>query len=358
MENQTSIKKKKIIKIFNNKIEENTINNFFFEKTDEKILIEDSFSELWIDNSFYIFKAYNDILFFIYSNINNTIISYNLIDDRKQNEIKNAHSCPITNFRHFFDNKNERDLILTISGDNNNIKLWDFNKFECLLNICEINKNGWLDSACFFNKNNNIYIVTSNCNYDYPAEPIKIFDFKGNKIKELDDSFDLTYFIDIYEDIINNKSYIITGTKGYSKSYDYYNNKVYHKYIAKNEKEEFHMSIIFDNNEKITKMIESCCSGNVIVWNFHSKDIIKIIHVNDEWLYGIGFLEKNILYVGCKNGEIKIIDINKGKIINNFTIHNEKVLTIKKINHPKYGDCLISNDLSCIKLLIYKKINN
>ena len=358
MENEAALNKEKIIKELNNKIEEKIDNNFIVKKIDEKILIKDSFSELWIDNTFCIFKAYNDILFLIYANIKSTIISYNLIDDKKINEIKNSHNYPITNFRHFFDKNNKRDLIITISGDNNNIKLWDFINFECLLNISEINKKGWLDSACFFDKDNNIYILTSNCNYNYPVERIKIFDLKGNKIKELNDSFDLTYFIDIYEDKKSNKNYIITGNKGYSKSYDYNDNKVYHKYIAENEKEEFHMSILIDNNEKITKMIESSCSGNIIVWNFHSRDLIKIININDEWLYSIGFLEKNILYLGCKNGEIKIIDINKGKIINNFKIHKEKVLTIKKINHPKYGECLISNDLYSVKLMIYKKINN
>ena len=115
------------------------------------------------------------------------------------------------------------------------------------------------------------------------------------------------------------------------------------------------MSIIIDDTEEIIKMIESSCVGNVIVWNFHSGDLIKIININDEWLYGIGIIEKNILYVGCKNGEIILIDVNIGKIINNFKIHKEKVLTIKKINHPKYGKCLISKDLSCIKLMIYNK---
>ena len=73
------------------------------------------------------------------------------------------------------------------------------------ININEINKSGWLNSACFFSKDDNIYIVTSNCNRKHLAEPIKIFDFKGNKIKELDDSLEFTFFIDIYEDKKKNK---------------------------------------------------------------------------------------------------------------------------------------------------------
>ena len=301
MGNKTNIMKKKIIQKQNNKTKKNEkifITNYINKNM--KILVQDSFARLWLDNSFCVFNSINNILFLIYANSKNSIISYNLIDEKKLNEIKKAHRSSITNFRHFYDKNFIRDLIITISGDNNNIKLWDFNKFECLININEINKSGWLNSACFFSKDDNIYIITSNCNSNYPVESIKIFDFKGNKIKELDDSLEFTYFIDIYEDKIKNKSYIITGNKGYSKSYDYDDNKVYHKYVDKNDNKKCHMSIIIDDTEEITKMIESSCVGNVIVWNFHSGDLIKIININDEWLYGIGIIEKNILYVGCK----------------------------------------------------------
>ena len=43
--------------------------------------------------------------------------------------------------------------------------------------------------------------------------------------------------------------------------------------------------------------------------------------------------------------KIKLIDLKIGRIINELTGHSKDVLTIKTINHPKYGKCLISQGL-------------
>ena len=88
----------------------------------------------------------------------------------------------------------------------------------------------------------------------------------------------------------------------------------------------------------------------ILKWDFHSARFLKKIIINNDWLYGIGLWEKNYIFVGCKNGEIDIVDINEGIIVNRLIGHKEKVLTIKKIYHPKYGESLVSQSLECIKL--------
>ena len=52
----------------------------------------------------------------------------------------------------------------------------------------------------------------------------------GQKIKEIQNSNEYTYFIDIYYDHILSKIYIVTGNTGFSQSYDYNNNEIYHTY--------------------------------------------------------------------------------------------------------------------------------
>ena len=89
-------------------------------------------------------------------------------------------------------------------------------------------------SSCFLNINNNIYINTSNSNKD-KSESIKIFDFNGQKTNEIKDSNEITFFIDTYYDNILSKYYIITGNSNYSKSYEYNENNLYHKYNDKSE---------------------------------------------------------------------------------------------------------------------------
>ena len=106
---------------------------------------------------------------------------------------------------------------MSISKQDNNIRIWDIKSWECILNLTHINNNGYLLSACFLYENNQNYIITSNCNFENTSEPIKIYDFNGNKIKEINDSNEETYFVDTYYDDILSIKYIITGNNTYVK---------------------------------------------------------------------------------------------------------------------------------------------
>ena len=65
-----------------------------------------------------------------------------------------------------------------------------------------MNKVGTLLSACFLKDNKENYIISSNRHWTN-NEFIKVFDFNGNKIKEINSSNDVTFFIDVYyEDMI------------------------------------------------------------------------------------------------------------------------------------------------------------
>ena len=163
-----------------------------------------------LDNTFIVFKSINEIIHLICSNKNKSIMDYNLIDFKLINEIKMAHFKFITNFRHYYDRDNKLDLIISISSIDNNIKLWNANNWDCLYNFMNLNKSGTLFSGCFLNDNKNNYILTSNFNILKKVENIKIFDFNGNKIKEIKDSNFNTYFIDCYYDNNLSKNFIIT----------------------------------------------------------------------------------------------------------------------------------------------------
>ena len=181
---------------------------------------------LWdLDNTFTIFKSINNILFLIYSNVDYSIIAFNLIDNKKIIEIKYAHEEDITNFRHYLDLIYKRDLLMSISGMNGYIKIWNVNNFELLLNIENIYSSGFISSSCFINDFKENFIITSS-SYKYYPGAIKVFDFNGNKVKEIKDSKDLTFFIDTYYDKRYYKIYIITGNIGYIKAYDFINNEV------------------------------------------------------------------------------------------------------------------------------------
>ena len=119
---------------------ENNIKNFRLLNQ----LTKDSYSDYTLDNTFVVFTSIDNIIYLIYANKNRSIISYNIIENKKVNEIKKAHNRDITNFRHFLDKKNKRDLIISLSISDNNLKLWNINNYECLINLEKINKTGKL----------------------------------------------------------------------------------------------------------------------------------------------------------------------------------------------------------------------
>ena len=326
------------INLFANLFNVNTIDFKFLYN-----LSNDSYTHYLLDNSFCIFKSKYDLLYLVYSNFYNSIIFFNIIDNKKLNEIKNAHNFYISSFTYYFDLYSKRDLIISISARDNNIKLWNINNLECLLNLQNINENGFLFSSCFLNDSNHNYIITSNYKsnkYYGNPELIKMFDFNGNKIKEINNSNDDTLFIDIYYDNKLNKNFIITGNNNNVKSYDFKENKVYQIY---NDNDIKHHSIVINGKDDLIKLIESSENGNIRIWDFHSGELLNKIKVlNENAIYGICLWNNNYLLVGCDDNNIKIIEMNNGTIVKELYGHNNKVITIKKTNHPLYGMCIIS----------------
>ena len=90
---------------------------------------------------------------------------------------------------------------------------------------------------------------------------------------------------------------------------------------------------------------------------FSFRTIIKKIKVSNEALREICIWNNDYLFIGCDDNSIKLIEINNGKLVQELKGHNNKVLSIKTIIHPKYGKCLITSgaDNEPIKLWIIEK---
>lgn len=309
----------------------------------------------WLDNTFTAFKSINNILYLVYSNPKRSIVSYNLINNKKINEIKEAHNEQITNIRNYFDEINHRDLILSISANDNNIRIWDVKNWDCISNIKNINKNGRLYSASFLNDNHHqIYIISSNINWDkfQVIELIKVFDLKGREIKKINDSDYTTFFIDSFYSEKFSKNFIITGNSDEINSYDFKENKRYKTYID-NEKaiDDDHYSIIIFNKEKEkVELIDSSCNGIIRIWDFYSGSLINKFIASRSWIKGICLWDNDSLFVGCLDNSLKLIDLKSGNIIQNIKDLKDCVLTIKKIEHPKYGKCLITQGIKEITI--------
>ena len=265
-----------------------------------------------IENTFSAFKSLNDIFYLIYATQKLSIVSYNIENKTKINEIKNAHNNYITNIRHYLDKMNKRDLIISLSLKNNDVKIWNLNNFECLISIKENNYCN-IYSGYILNYNFQNYIIIGVDN------KIKTFYFNGKVFKNINLNESI-YFIDIYnDDKINNNIYILTGNSNSVNSYDYKNNKLYNKYYDKEIKIAPHISILVNEYEGNTELVESCLDGYIRIWNFYSGLLLKKIFLDSflnsykgnvfcSGLFGLCLMNNNYLFVACQDKAIKVID--------------------------------------------------
>ena len=311
----------------------------------------DSFT-CFFNNTFIVFKTIDNCHYLVYTSKNYSIICFDLYHKKRIAEIKKINKELITSFRHYIDEISKKDLVLTISSMNNNLRIWDVKNWQCFLYINKVYNEGVLYSACLLNDKKYKYLVTSNCNYFGDSELIKIFNLEGNKIKEINESNDATLLIDIFYDKKHSKKYIITGNKNYLKSFDYEKSVLYHKYYECYNGA--HFSFIVDDKEEIIKLIDSCEDGHIRIWNFDTNILLNKIQISKYSLYDICFLNDNYLLIGCQDKTITLFDLSINKIINILKGHNNYVITIKKIKHNYYGECIISHGFENDQIKIWK----
>ena len=332
-----------------------------------------------------IFKSIYDLilLMFIGGEKHSSIITYNLIDNKKIFEIKNANAT-INELKHYLDKNNKRDLVASISMLENNAKIWNFNNLECILNIDFKIGNYYLNlnSICLLNNDNNIHLIISSINIPQ-SQLIHIYNLKGEKIKEINKNNLRNYFVDTFYDDKFSKNYIIISTNADIRAIDYNDNKIIKHYVPVNEQPikinyikniEINRKFHFDDNHifedveyskgplyiivkkcgNITKLIAVMKENTVKIWNFHSTQLLAEISISKSTIKSICLWDEENLLIGTSGG-LKLIDLNKNKHVKNFgdivDIARMYICTIQK-----YGKCLITSNYKEIFLWINKNL--
>ena len=137
-------------------------------------------------------------------------------------------------------------------------------------------------------------------------------------------------------------------------------NEIYNIYKDKEKYLEFNISLIISNiNDKIC-LIESSIGGFIRIWNFQSAILLNKIDIKKNYgnqiLYGLCLWNNKYLFVGNNLRTIILLELKNYKVIKQFQCDNGSTLTIKKIVHSKYGECLITlGTKGAIQLWIIKK---
>jgi len=253
--NQTEKINKKEDYNFNNSFESNPTKLEFFENL--PIVIDGCHK----NNALCLFKSIEDILvlsYFEFWNYKHRILSYNIID-KKIMHIISGFDEPTNHLSHYLDKKNKRDLLLQIvCGEEynirNNIYIWNFSNLDCILHLKSIYKEGFVYSSTLFQEKNQLYLITSNNSGKELSQPLKVFDIKGNKIKEIKNFKRNINYIDVYFDTKLKKNFLVL-IDGTLSSFDYIAHKLYKKYHDK-QCDPYGDTIIIKPEKKLVKIMD------------------------------------------------------------------------------------------------------
>lgn len=319
-------------------------------------IVDKAYRQYWGDNNFIAFDTmYND-KYLVYGTKKFSIHFYDLKEGKLTKKISKAHEHLITNFRHAYDNIYTRDLLLSVSDAIKNIKVWDVKNMDCLVNIRKAYQDGFLFSACVLieQQTKMNYIISVNYNQEF----LKVFDFEGNIVKSINNAQDKSLLVDTFYDAYKKKSFIIVGNEQHIVSYDFSTNAIYQNYYENNTNS-IHITFILYIKGKEVNIIESDTCGYIRIWDFHTGLLNNKCLVGKKVkLRGICLWNQNYLFVGSDDKQIKLIDLPNGVKIDSIKCDN-CICTIKKINHPKYGECLLFDEKSNSGVIyLWKKEEN
>ena len=293
-----------------------------------------------IDKVFCAFKSFSRESLVVWGTPQYNIEFYDLDKGKIIKTIIRAHNQTIFSCRHYSDIKNRIDYLITSSYDRT-VKVWDIKSYSYFINISNAHSGYYIYSVSILcdEKENANYIITS-----APNEYMKIWDFKGKYLRNFGQNDESTYFIDVYYDNKEKKSYILNANSTDVKSYHFKNGELYHKY--KGTPQTWHMSAVVNETREQHILIESDGNGYIRMWEFHSANLIKIIPSSSTLnLRGICLWNDDYLFAAGNDYQVKLFDLTAGKFIKSFKGHTSTVCSLDKIVHPKYGECLVSQGL-------------
>ena len=305
-------------------IDNNNIVTPFDNLKNSEIVKKTNNEDYTIDNTFTIVNLPNvDNYYIIYAGgaIGEKRGEYSILC---QNIFKNEtikigeHEEKITGFRNIYDEKNKRILLMSLSGEDNNVKLWetkDFKNWNQLLDLQNVNEQTEILSGCFINYKNNIYLLTSGKNQENDQtikdpEPIKVYDLEGNEIEDKKIPIKSNVnFIDTFYHEKRDKYYVLLGC---GKTCKYYN------YEDQNDHQSFYdydqgyvKSVIIDESRDLIIAL-GLEQRTIMGWEFKSNGALKFkIYFKDIASIGTSLCLWNSQYLFVGLGKnVGIIDLS------------------------------------------------
>ena len=308
-----------------------------------------------VNDIFEVFKSYkNNKEYIVSKNINNNSLDIIQIEDNKKILSLKGHNDNIRTIRYFINENNYNEYIIT--ADKNKIVIvWDITNDYNILHKIDTKYLHIYSCLLVFEKNNRNNIIVSTSQTDINNASTKVYSLETGKfIKFLKKTNNYSiYYLLSWKNKRDNKYYIIQLANKLIIINSLFDDDIYALLSCKYE--DAHYSGFISNNNNNEYLFSSSINGYINIWDLYNKNNIKSINANGCNLSHIIKWNNSLIIVGYfLNKTFKIIDLTTGNIINQIKgQHSHEVVCVKKINHPLYGESLLTGSKdNTIKLWI------
>ena len=337
-------------KINNNKEYEKKI-NYEFVKDPKNLKYKSdlisSNSDSGYNDIFEIYISYKDNQEYIvspnYKNFNLNI--FNLRNNQKILSLQ-KHENSIRTIRYFINNKNKNEYLIS-ADSNQKVIIWDITNNYNIKYIIDTKYASDIYSCLLVfpeNMNDNFIVTSTYCMSKNNEEAAtKVYSFNDCKfIKYINNTSDIhIYYLLSWYNKNNNQYYIIQFSKNKILINNLISDELYSELI--NIPEGYHYSGVLYYKDNKDYLCSSSTNGYLNIWDLYEKKIYKNINTNGSNLaHVINWNNKYIIAVDINKKSFKIIEIENNSIYDIKNDNKHKLYCIKKVNHPIYGESLLS----------------
>ena len=337
-------------KINNNKEYEKKI-NYEFVKDPKNLKYKSdlisSNSDSGYNDIFEIYISYKDNQEYIvspnYKNFNLNI--FNLRNNQKILSLQ-KHENSIRTIRYFINNKNKNEYLIS-ADSNQKVIIWDITNNYNIKYIIDTKYASDIYSCLLVfpeNMNDNFIVTSTYCMSKNNEEAAtKVYSFNDCKfIKYINNTSDIhIYYLLSWYNKNNNQYYIIQFSKNKILINNLISDELYSELI--NIPEGYHYSGVLYYKDNKDYLCSSSTNGYLNIWDLNEKKIYKNINTNGSNLaHVINWNNKYIIAVDINKKSFKIIEIENNSIYDIKNDNKHKLYCIKKVNHPIYGESLLS----------------
>ena len=184
---------------------------------------------------------------------------------------------------------------------------------------------------------------------------LKVFDMNGKKIKEFPKSEHYDYYFESYFDKKTSKNYCLYCGTEFLESYDCNKVKLFNKYTKSMENNNTYYHFVIYDNGIIVRLIAAFSKGIIKIFNFYSAELLSEIIIEKKFS-SLCLWNNNYLFVANEKCSLKLMDLEKEKIIKIFPKEAENGVFVKMFLPPFYGECILSQHKDeTIKLWVKNK---